>query len=172
MPLKQKILTVVFLATVGVSATSLVISTLNYTQFYTAIRRLDLAVLDVSPTIGEDSLSVTLIFAITNNSSYTGLNVRELSYTLNFEHDMERVRILSDTKSYYSEPVRLGPYSNTTFEYVTTLGVNQEPAQRFIEFYKNKQGYITWILTCNVIFLTFIGTVYIPLTTLFLQEHS
>lgn len=167
MPTKEAVFTAIFFAIVTVSAISLVISTLNYVDFYRAIEALSLTVLDVSPSIGQNSAKIDLTFAIVNPTRYTGLSLREFGYVLYFDADGELIDACWRTNSYREQPLPIGPFSNITFQNSIDLDLSQESTKSFIKFYENHTESVKWALKCNGIFLTFIGELTVPLNALF-----
>ena len=148
-----------------ISAVSLVVSTLNYIEFYTAIQKLDLAVVDVSPTIEQNSANITMVFAIINPTRYIGLKIREISMGLYYlEANDTLAGLWWDTRYYYQQPISLNPYSNTTQQLLINLNRDLDQTKSFIDFYTVHQGNIKWELRCGVILLTFIDNVQIELS--------
>lgn len=168
--IRQKILPAAFLAITVVATVSLVGSTLNYIEFFTALQDVDFAILDMTLDVGENTVNITLVFAITNPTGYSGLRLRELSNGLYYkEANSEDQPIGLDwwTRSYRQQPKPLDRYSNITVEESIHLGVSsmrKRETERFLEFYGTHQQNLMWVLKSSAIFVTFAGDVIVALT--------
>lgn len=165
MSTRKRISLVIFLAITLVAAVSLISSTMNYIEFFTAVRTIDLAVSDVQLAIGQDTANITLIYAVINPTSYTGLRLRELSHELSYKEagsELEPAGLEWWTSSYRQQPKPLNGYSNITFEdniFLSTDSARAEETERFLEFYENHQQSIMWVLKCSAIFISFAGNI-------------
>ena len=166
---KQNAFTIIFLGISVLSAISLVNATLNYVEFYTAIERLELTVINVSTSIGQTKVNVTLFFQITNPTTYMGLKLQELSYILKFEANDETVDICWDLTA-YREPIPVNPVSNMTFQYTIDLNIDKDTTRYLMQHYETHQGNIKWLLKCGAVVSTFLGKFEVPLTATF-EEH-
>lgn len=169
---KSTAITALFLAISIVAAISLIASTINYLAFYRAMQEINLKILDVNVLIGENNANITLVFSLTNPTNYVGLKLRELSYTLYYEADREKIALLWDTVYYAENPIDVGPYWNKTYERQVHLDINKEKIMSFVEFYESHQGNVKWILSCTSIFVTFTGKIDVPLTASFIRKFK
>ncbi len=167
MSTRRKIPPIIFTVITVVATVSLIGSTLNYIEFFTALQEIHLEMLDVNLAIGQSTVNITLIFAITNPTGYTGLRIRELSHELCYKEADSTHALHWWTSSYYQQPKPLDRYSNITFEEPIYLNVNSAHSQetsRFLEFYENHPQNIMWVLKCSAIFITFAGKIPASLT--------
>jgi len=153
-----------FLLIIVVSSIFLVMSTSNYVEFFIAVRELSLQTLDVSASIGPEDVSITLVFAICNPTRYTGLAFQQLTYTLLFEVDDNNTTLYGGLISYRAAPEPIGAYSNMTFNEEISLNPNVISTEDFRSLYETRQEDITWILQGTAIFLSFVGTIDVPLS--------
>ena len=161
---KHTAITAIFFTTCLASAFILVTSTLNYVEFYRAMANLTLQLLDVSPSIETNNVNVTLMFSITNPTSYHGLRLRELSYTLTFEAFQSQLSLYGDVISFADQPLIVDPYWNKTFEYQIRFNMRREQTVNFIELYESQPQDALWSMRATVLVDTFVGIIDVPLT--------
>lgn len=160
----RNLLTAIFLAISVLSAGLLTLTTLNYTEFFKALEKIDLKLSDVDLVTGGQNVDVTIAFSIWNPTSYADLRLRELSYALRLKANDEIVTLSSDTLSYVQQPVPIEPHCNHAFEHRVSLDSNQPETSRSMELYESNQGDVTWILEATLILLTFSGPIDLPLS--------
>lgn len=167
-PAKESVFTTLFIAIVILSTIFLIISTLNYVEFFKAMEKLTLTIIKVCPSVGQDGANVTFSFSITNPTRYGALRLRELSFALYFQTNAEDVDVWWERLSYH-EPITINPYWNKTFEYLNDpIDCNLEAFQ---EFYAANHGNVKWLLRCGAIVVTFAGQTDLPLTAEFLSHE-
>lgn len=170
---REKIATAIFFTASIASVLFLIAGTANYTEFYRAVAQLEAQILSINSSIGEKQVDLTLVFSITNPTSYRGLEIREISYSLQYEDDEAKTTLVTDNLLFASNPIIIDPFWNKTFECPQTLNVDSLPqiqkqaTVRFIELYQTQQGKIKWVLDCTAILLTFVDTIDVPMTTQF-----
>lgn len=167
MPTKQTISKATFLLIVIVSSVFLVTSTSNYVRFFSAVEQLSLEVLNVSTSIEQENVNITLVLAIYNPTRYVGLSLREFSFTLFFEADGDMTTLHGGFISYASAPEHIEPHWNKTLEREINLNPNKEATKLFKSLYETSQGKITWMLQGTAILITFVGTLDVPLSDQF-----
>lgn len=146
--LRQKLnvtLTLFLICTI-IAAYYLVASTLNYTEFYRAIREIHLANLKVDAFVEQKDVNISLSFDIENPTGYIGLQLRSVTCQLYFLDNSEKVALWWDMRS-YSTDQRLDPRSKVPLEW------NLNPtasAERFITYFETHQGAVNWTLECGV----------------------
>lgn len=160
----RNLLTIIFLAISVLSAGLLTLTTLNYTEFFKALEKIDLKLSDVDLVTDGQNVNVTIAFSIWNPTSYADFRVRELSYALDLRANDEIVTLSTDTLPYVQEPIPVEPYHNHTFEHRVSLDLNQPETSRSIELYESNQGDVTWTLNLTLILLTFTGPIDLPLS--------
>lgn len=169
---RRNVMTTIFLATSVMSIVFLIISTLTYIEFYRAIETLDLRVLDISPSIGQNTVAIGLDFVIMNPTSYADLKIREIGFALHYTlANGTLIGLYWFTSTYYKQPTPLNGYSNVTFEYSINLDVHSSSTERFIEFYEEQQGNINWVLKCNALLITFAENMNVQLEASFFSHQ-
>lgn len=129
-----------------VAAYYLVASTINYTEFYRAIREVNLINLKVDTVVEQRSVNISLSFEIQNPTRYVGLKLREVTCQLYFADNNEKVVLWWGLKSYgTSQP--LDPYSKVSLEWSFSPAASTD---RFLTYFENHQGAINWMIQCGV----------------------
>jgi len=170
---REKTVTAIFFAASIASVFFLVTGTANYTEFYKAVGQLEAKILSVDLSIKERQVDLTLVFSMTNPTSYRGLELREISYALQYEDDEAKISLVTDTLLFATNPITIDPFWNRTFERQQILNIDSLPqiqkqaTLRFIELHRTQQGRIKWVLDCTAILLTFVDTIDVPMTNQF-----
>lgn len=167
MATKQAIPKAIFLLVVIASSVFLVISTQNYLEFYSAVEKLSLRVIDVSTLIELENVNITLVFAIFNPTGYVGLSLREFVFTLFFENNSDNTALYGGFVSYGSAPEPIEPYGNKTIKHETILNLNKDVTKLFKNLYQNNQGDIAWMLKGNAHINSFVGTLDVAMSDKF-----
>jgi len=154
----QNMLIAIFFAVSITFTASLITSTLNYTEFYTALNKLTINLVSVVPNLEGNENSVTLNLAIINNSSYNGLKVKRLWYILKFQVENEYNYLVGEEIN-FGEPELILPYSNITIKKSSMLSMGRETSKRFIELHNQNPQSIKWMIQCDVLTATFLGDV-------------
>jgi len=161
-----------FFFTLSIVATALLAtSTWNYVEFYRAVEKFDIELQNVDVTVDEGNVKVNMTFEMKNPTNYVGLSLREWSYALILEAGNEEIDLSHDFISYYSEPVTISPHWIQTFEHDADLYATQNSTSRFLELYPLFQGkQVSWTLKVQVILITFMGTMGIPMSSALSSE--
>lgn len=149
----------------------LVASTYNYVEFYRAVEKFDAKLQNVRVVVNESNVSVNITFEMQNPTNYVGMSLREWSYALILEMGNEEIDLSHNSISYYSKPVTITPHWTQTFEHQDNLLATQQSTSRFLElyeFYREKQ--VSWNLKVQVIVITFMGTMYIPMSSVLTSD--
>ena len=153
------------------AAAFLAASTYNYVEFYRAIERFDAKLQNVRVAVDENNVKVNITFEMQNPTNYVGMSLREWSYSLILEIGNEEIDLSHDSISYHSEPIAITPQWTQTFEHSDNLQTTQQSTSRFLElyeFYREKQ--VSWNLKIQVIVITFMGTMYIPMSSVIASD--
>lgn len=170
---REKAVTAIFLTATIASVLFMVTGTANYTEFYRAVGQLEAKILSIDLSIEEKQVNLTLVFSVTNPTSYRGLEMREISYALQYEDHKAEISLVTDTLLFTSNPIVIDPFWSKTFECPKILNINSLPqiqkqaTLRFIELHQTQQGRIEWVFDCTAILLTFVDTIDVPMTTRF-----
>lgn len=161
----------VFFAVSIMSSILLVISTLNYMEFYRAIEQIEIEISDVTLFIEPDNVEVTLSFTIENPTRFAGLKLRDLSWSLHFYDDNnETVYITSATYSYFTQPLPVESHWHRNFEHKINLNPDKENAQQLLNAYEDQQD-VKWKLSATAIVISFVGTLDVPMSTIFHNDN-
>lgn len=161
---KRTTLLAVFFAVSTISTILLVISTLNYLEFYKAIEQMKIEISDVTLFIEPDNVEVTLNFTIENPTRYADLKLRDLSWSLYFyDENAEEQLLWADSISYYDAPLPIDPYWAKSLEYQINLSINRDVTQRLLKTH-NEQQNINWRLSASAIVISFVDTLDVPMS--------
>ena len=131
------------------------------------MEQLKLKVSDISLSIGQNNVRVTLVFSMENPTRYVGLKLRELSWSLYFYDKNAQQQILwADTFSHYGEPLPIEPYWDKSFEYQINLSINQDVTQHLLSTH-NEQQNVKWKLSASAIVVSFVDTLDVPMSATF-----
>ena len=167
----RKTVIVTFFATLCIAAAVfLAASTYNYVEFYRAVEKFDAKLQNVKVAVDENNVKVNITFEMQNPTNYVGMSLREWSYALILEIGNEEIDLSHNSISYYSEPITITPQWTRNFEYNDNLRATQQSTSRFLELYESyRDKQVSWNLKVQVILITFMGTMYIlmssPLTS-------
>mgnify|MGYP001067715535 CR=1 FL=1 len=151
---RRRALSIIFLAITAASTIVLARSTLNYMEFYTALKKLTLQLSNFGFSIEPNLVLITVDSTIVNPTSYVGLELVSVSIALYFEADGETVELTRD-EFWYTTPKPLNPYLNITLKSSSSVSVNSISTQLFIKALE--QGSIDWTLAPHVVLATLIG---------------
>jgi len=168
---KRTVIATFFATLCIVAAAFLAASTYNYVEFYRAVEKFDAKLQNVRVVVDENNVKANITFEMQNPTNYVGMSLREWSYALVLEIGNEEIDLSHDSISYYSEPVAISPHWTQTFERGTDLYATQNSTLRFLELYPFFQGkQVNWTLQVQVILITFMGTMPIPMSSALSSE--
>jgi len=153
-----KSLTAIFFVMTLVFAATLVMSAINYSEFYRALSKFAVSLVSADPALEQDKPNVTVVLAVINNSSYVGFKLKRVWFTLSFLDNSQYTYLVGDGIS-LSEPTLLSPYQNLTLQKTTLISMGRETTQRFLTIYNQSLGNIKWMMECDVIVATFVGEI-------------
>lgn len=135
-----------FLIFTIIAAYYLIASTLNYTEFYRAIREIHIANLRIDAFVEQENVNISLSFDIENPTRYIGLQLQSVTSQLYFLDNSEKVMLWWEMKAYgTTQP--LDPYSKVPVEWSLTPIASTE---RFIAYFEAHNGAVNWTLECGV----------------------
>lgn len=152
LPRRLDVTLAVFLICTIIAAYYLVESTMNYTEFYRAIREIHIVDLKVDAFVEQKNVNISLSFDIENPTRYTGLQLQSITCQLYFFNNSEKVVLWWGMKTYGSSQP-LNPHSKVKVEWNLTPMVSTE---RFIAYFEAYQGVVQWTLECGVRLATFL----------------
>lgn len=135
-----------FLICTTIAAYYLVASTLNYTEFYRAIREIHIANLKVDAFMDQKNVNISLSFDIENPTRYIGLQLQSVTCQLYFFDNSEKVILWWDMKAYGTAQT-LDPNSKVPLEWSFNPIASTE---RFTAYFEDHQGAVKWTLECGV----------------------
>ena len=168
---RRNVVAAFFFALSIVAAGLLATSTWNYVEFYRAVEKFDIKLQSVDVSVDEGNVKVNMTFELQNPTDCMGLSLREWSYALILEIGNEEIDLSHDSISYYLEPIAITPHWTQTFEHDDELHSTQQSTSRFLELYELYQKkQVSWNLKAQVILTTFMGTMYIPMSSVITSE--
>jgi hypothetical protein len=178
---KQHLLEALFFAVAIIAAATLIIPLWNYNQFYSALYNFSYTIPGVTintSQLGSDAAQINFTLIATNPTGYSGLQVQGVSCAM-YYYNMGTASLEDLTTLYVFRAYRIGPNSNTTILFDTTINPNNAPLdqsddfQQFISYLisQTPSGRIQWSLTCQLSLASFmIGSTvpanFAPVTTL------
>ncbi len=93
---REKIATAIFSIASIASVLFMIAGAANYTEFYRAIAQLEATILSINSSIEEKQVDLTLVFSITNPTNYRGLEIREISYSLQYEDNEAKIALVTE----------------------------------------------------------------------------
>lgn len=145
-----------FLVLTLLSTIFLIFSTLNYLEFYTAIKELKLS-LKVSPQVKGERLILDIEIRVINPTSYKGLKLKSLSYRLSYRVEGESAELAAG-QIWYSTAKPIQPYSELSLRASPSLDL--EAAEKYLS---HPEGGL-WIVNCSALLETFTGVLRINLS--------
>jgi hypothetical protein len=152
-----------FLALALLSSLFLTLSTINYVDFYMALRDLKLSTLEVSPQVRGERLIFNVTIAINNPTSYVGLRLKALGYRLSYRAGDE-VRELAAGQGWYSEAKFIQPRSDLFLDLSPSLNIGDEDAKRYLAYAEEKGEDTLWLINCSALLETFTGDLRINIS--------
>jgi len=147
----RKLLTVAFFIIVIIAAFSLVMSTLNYTEFFSTIEKLSFSIKKFEVRVEGEDLIANATFVLSNRGNYA-LEVHRVSCQIYMKEADEPFTMVAYPRFELPGPPYTLLQSNSNF----TIGPNE------IEVKSAKissDQTITWMINSEVLIETFLGTI-------------
>jgi hypothetical protein len=158
---RTEIVLIAFSVLALLSTSSLIVSTLNYTEFYVAVKDLKLSSLEVSPQVRGERLIFNTTIIIENPTGYVGLGLKSLGYRLSYKIG-DNVIELAAGQRWYSRSKPLQPHSDLVLKFSPSLNLEDENAEKYLTYTSEKD--VLWIINCSALLETFTGDLRISLS--------